>query len=98
MPIISSKSAQQRAIGPITDSFGAVGGGWSAGARAPVSSTTPREGLCDTMPQKCAGTRKLPAMSPPSSTGVIPAASAPAEPPLLPPVVRVTSHGLLLVP
>ena len=39
-----------------------------------------------------------PPMSLPSSSAVIPVASATAAPPLEPPQVRSTSHGLFVVP
>ena len=45
-------------------------------------------------PQSAAGWRIDPPVSEPSATGVIPDATATAEPPLDPPGVRSSAHGL----
>ena len=50
------------------------------------------------MPQQCDGMRTEPPMSVPSSNDVKPAATAAAGPPDEPPGMRVTSHGLFVVP
>jgi hypothetical protein len=50
------------------------------------------------MPQKEAGTRVEPPVSVASATGTQRAATAAAEPPLEPPEIRVTSHGLRTQP
>ena len=47
------------------------------------------------MPQKAAGWRMDPPVSEPSAKGVIPAATATAEPPLEPPGALDVSQGLL---
>ena len=49
-------------------------------------------------PQQEAGIRIQPPPSPPLATGTMPLATAAAEPPLEPPLVRVRSQGLLVVP
>src|ERR1700736_3231308 len=58
----------------------------------------PQLGLWPHTPHQCDGTRIEPPMSLPSSRAVIPVATAAAEPPDDPPVVRAMSHGLLVVP
>src|SRR5215510_5601714 len=50
------------------------------------------------MPQNAAGIRIDPPASVPTASGQIPANTAAALPPLLPPGVRSTSHGLRVVP
>ena len=50
------------------------------------------------MPHMLAGNRIDPPMSLPCATGTSPAATAAAEPPLDPPVLRVSSHGLRVGP
>src|SRR5918993_1416133 len=45
------------------------------------------------MPHSAAGCRMDPPVSEPSASGVIPAATATAEPPLDPPGMRSTAHG-----
>src|SRR5262245_52581145 len=73
-------------------SAGARGGEW------PRCGTRSELGLWANTPQTCAGIRSELLRSDPSSSGTYPAASAAAEPPEEPPGVRVTSHGLLVVP
>ncbi len=46
------------------------------------------------MPQRAAGWRMDPPVSDPSARGVMPAATATAEPPLEPPGMRSVAHGL----
>src|SRR5215204_1776048 len=58
----------------------------------------PRVGLSPKMPQHDAGIRMDPPPSPPPAIGTIPAATAAADPPLDPPLVRVGSHGLQVGP
>ncbi len=60
----------------------------------PCAGTSRYDGLWPTTPQQCDGLRIEPPMSEPSSSGVKPAASAPAEPPDDPPGLRVVSQGL----
>ncbi len=50
------------------------------------------------MPQKLAGWRMEPPVSEPSVTHAMPAATAAAEPPELPPGTRPRSHGLRVGP
>ena len=64
----------------------------------PRSGTTWTVGLWPYTPQKCAGTRIDPPMSLPTGRYVSPAASAAASPPLEPPAVRATFHGLFVRP
>jgi hypothetical protein len=54
----------------------------------------PRLGLRPKTPQQLAGTRIEPPPSLPCAIGTIPAATAAAEPPELPPDVRCPSQGL----
>src|SRR6185295_7207803 len=92
-----SRSSTSRAIGPTTlrsVSASAPGGG----GRCPRCGTTPQLGLSPQVPHQFDGTRIDPAMSLPNSSAVRPAASAAADPPDDPPVLRVVSHGLLVVP
>ncbi len=57
-----------------------------------------RVGLSPTRPHSLAGMRIEPPPSLACATGTMPDATAAAEPPLEPPVERVTSHGLRLGP
>jgi len=52
----------------------------------PEVETRPRVGFIPTMPLNAAGTRPLPAVSVPSASGTMPAATATAEPDELPPL------------
>src|ERR1700716_2035454 len=64
---------------------------------SPSSGATemrPRLGFRPTRPQQLAGMRIEPPPSLPCATGTIPVATATAEPPLEPPVVREGSRGL----
>src|SRR5688572_25988683 len=58
----------------------------------------PRVGLSPKIPQHDAGMRIDPPPSPPPAIGTIPAATAAADPPLEPPLVRATSQGLRVGP
>src|SRR5690349_11034875 len=64
----------------------------------PCLGTIPNEGRNPYTPQKWEGMRIDPAVSPPTSNPVKPAATAAADPPDEPPGVFVTSHGLFVVP
>ena len=55
---------------------------------------TPQDGLIPKTPQKAAGIRTDPAPSLPMAAGPRPAATAAAAPPLEPPAVRSSRHGL----
>src|SRR4029453_17567676 len=55
-------------------------------------------GLCPYTPQKCAGIQIEPARSDPIVRQPSPAATARAPPPVEPPGVRATSHGLFVAP
>ncbi len=57
-----------------------------------------RVGFSPTMPHIEAGNRIDPPMSLPCATGTSPAATAAADPPLDPPVLLVSSHGLWVGP
>ena len=77
-------SATERAIGPCTPSG-------NQAAWLGQIGTRPGEGRKPTTLQKPAGLRNEPPRSLPSASGTIPAASAAAAPPLLPPHVLVGS-------
>ena len=88
--IISAASATVRVMGP-------------AWARVPKGlagqwGTSLNVGLWPTMPQKPAGMRMEPPASVPSAMGAMPADTAAALPPLLPPAVLLGSQGLLVGP
>src|SRR5207249_1843256 len=68
------------------------------GNTALVIGTRPWVGLSVAMPQKWAGTRRLPPESLPKPRGDAPAATIAASPPLLPPHVREVSNGLTVRP
>src|SRR6185295_11898790 len=59
-----------------------------------MRETRPRDGFRPTRPQQLAGMRIDPPPSLACATATIPLATAAAEPPLDPPVVRVVSQGL----
>ncbi|MCX6630191.1 MAG: hypothetical protein NTW28_21445 [Candidatus Solibacter sp.] len=84
-----------RAIGPTTVTSPT---GQPSDGVCPVPGIRPGVGFSPATPQKCAGTR----MDPPPSLATPPAehiaAIAAASPPLDPPGVRATSHGLLVRP
>ncbi len=63
-----------------------------------VVGTRPRLGLRPTSPQHEAGMRMDPPPSLACATGNMPAATAAAAPPLLPPGLRSRSHGLRVAP
>ena len=82
-----AQSASVRAIGP----------GWSRlplSGKTPRSGSAPRVGLIAEVPDSADGMRSEPAVSVPVASGIMPAASAAAEPPLDPPGVRSSAHGL----
>jgi hypothetical protein len=60
----------------------------------PSSGTRPWVGLIADVPQQADGIRSDPQVSLPSAAGVIRAASAAALPPLEPPTIRSSAHGL----
>jgi hypothetical protein len=51
-------------------------------------------GLIDETPESAAGIRSDPAVSVPMAAGTMRAASAAADPPLDPPAIRSSAHGL----
>src|SRR5690349_2815439 len=61
---------------------------------SPYRDTRPYVGLPPTTPQSAAGWRTDPPVSEPSAIGVNPAATETADPPLDPPGILSTSHGL----
>lgn len=63
-------------------------------ATKPLRDTRPYEGFTPTTPQKEAGCRMLPPVSEPNAAMHWLAATADADPPLLPPGTHVVSHGL----
>ena len=67
-----------------SDSMGLIG----------KTGMTPQDGLIPKTPQKAAGIRTDPAPSLPIAAGPRPAATAAAAPPLEPPAVRSSRHGL----
>ena len=87
----SAASRTSRANGPIWSSD-------DANAIRPYRETRPYVGLRPTTPQNAAGSRMLPPVSLPSASVASPAATAAAEPPLLPPGTRSRSHGLRVGP
>src|SRR5437868_1403716 len=66
--------------------------------RAGQDGTRPGEGRSATTPQKLAGFRSEPPISPPSAIGSIRHARATAAPPLLPPHVFVSLYGFRVAP
>src|SRR5581483_4051830 len=60
----------------------------------PYLETRPYVGLSPTTPQSADGWRIDPPVSDPRAIGTTFAATAAADPPLVPPGTRVTSHGL----
>ncbi len=84
----AAQSATVRAMGPA----------WSrvaeSGTMPSRSAPRPWVGLIELTPESAAGIRSEPAVSVPSAAGTMPAASAAPEPPLEPPALRETSHGL----
>ena len=87
----NAASSTDRAIGPLTlsphqaSSCGAI-------------ETRSRCGFRPNRPHQVDGMRIEPPPSEPSASGASPAATAAALPPLLPPGVRVVSHGLRVAP
>ena len=73
-------------------------GASSVGRKKPVCGTRCSVVLSPYTPQKCGGSRSEPARSEPTSSGVMPLASAAVAPPLEPPGVRAGSHGLAVRP
>jgi hypothetical protein len=74
----AAASSTVRASGPTTERDTGSKGAKGLGRRS-------RVGLCPTSPQKAAGMRIEPAPSLPTATGIMPAATAAAEPPEEPP-------------
>jgi hypothetical protein len=70
----------------------------AAGGTCPRGESRRAVGLTEETPQNDAGTRSEPARSDPIASSTIPAATAAAEPPELPPGVRWGSYGLLVRP
>ena len=91
----NSKSAAERASGPITEMSEGVS---TPGVAWPRGGSRFQVGLWPNTPQKCAGLRMEPPMSEPVSKPTSPAANAAADPPEEPPGMRSVSHGLLVVP
>ena len=88
---ISATSSTVRAIGPTT-------GSGNQALKAGQFGTRPGVLRKPTTLQKLAGLRSEPPRSEPSASGTMPQASATAAPPLEPPQVRDTSHGLRVAP
>src|SRR5690606_14400136 len=63
-----------------------------------VMGIRPRLGFRPTMPVNAAGMRTEPPMSVPSAKGTTPVATATAEPPDEPPLVRAAFQGLRVMP
>ena len=87
----SAASATVRVIGPRTDMP-------CQPSAAGALDTRPRAGLSPNSPQHEAGMRIEPAPSEPNAAPTRPAATAAAEPPLDPPGVCPSDHGLRVVP
>ena len=68
------------------------------GTMCPVRGTRPAVGLIPQMPLKCEGSRMLPPVSLPRSSGEPPAETIAAAPPLEPPGVRSGLNGLRVCP
>ena len=78
-----------------------IGPIWSrelAKATRPYRLTSPYVGLRPTTPHSAAGCLMLPPVSEPSEKRQLPAATAAAGPPLLPPGTRPRSHGFRVAP
>src|SRR5215212_8221661 len=92
---MSQVSSTVRAIGPSVSRDQDRG-------KTPALSRCPNAGLNPVTPQAAAGMRMLPPVSEPSAPRHAPTATAAAEPPELPPGMRLGSHGLraggLMVP
>ena len=87
----SAVSGTVRASGPTRSSPGANG-------TTPRSGTTPGVGAIPTTPHCAAGSRTEPPVSVPTDCTASWAATAAAQPPLLPPALRRTSWGLWVRP
>src|SRR5947209_8292473 len=87
---IKAPSSTVLEIGPACDTSPNAEGGWTA--------TLPKVGLCPNTPENAAGMRMEPPASVPTASGQIPASTATALPPLLPPGVRSKFHGLRVTP
>src|SRR5437667_10712417 len=95
----SAKSCALRASGPTTArSIGTPGDPSHGPGWKPAVLTSSSVGLSPYTPQKCAGMRIEPLRSLPTLRHPRPAARAAAPPPVDPPAVRVTSHGLFVAP
>ena len=88
------RRARPRCRGPTGSSTNSCVSGPQYSPKSGPSVVRARVGLSPTIPHMLAGKRIEPPMSLPCATGTSPAATAAAEPPLDPPVLRVSSHGL----
>src|SRR3712207_6548414 len=84
---MSQVSSTVRAIGPIVSRDQESG-------KTPPTSSWPNGGLKPVTPQAAAGMRILPPVSEPMAPRHGPADTATADPPELPPGIRLGSHGL----
>ena len=89
--MIAEEARAVRVIGPRWSKVRTFG-------QTPVRLTRPCVGLSPTIPHRAAGLRIEPPVSEPSANGQSPAATAAAEPPLEPPVMRSRFQGLCAVP
>src|SRR5215210_229915 len=80
-------SSTVRAIGPIVSRDHDSG-------KTPATSSWPNAGLKPVTPQAAAGMRMLPPVSDPMTPRQAPTATAAADPPELPPGIRLGFHGL----
>ena len=87
---IRAASATVRVSGPTRDQ--------SSRPQAPATGMRPDGGRYPTTPQQEAGTRIEPPMSEPVAHGVMPDATAAADPPLEPPTSKAGFHGLRVTP
>src|SRR5574342_810255 len=88
---MSATSPTVRAMGPVTESE-------SQASSSGYFGTRPGEVRKPTTPQKAAGVLSDPPRSDPSQRGLMPVASATAEPPLDPPQVSAGFHGFRVAP
>ena len=92
---MSSASALSRTLREITPSLHAPN---HTSPKPGPLEMRPREGFSANRPQQAAGMRSEPPPSLPEAMGTTPAATAAAEPPLEPPLVREGSQGLFTRP
>src|SRR5207302_6695520 len=88
---IMAASSTVRVIGPVLSSS-------QDSARTPALLTRPYVGFRPTQPHSDAGIRMLPPVSVPVVAAARPAAIAAPEPPLDPPGIASTFHGLCVAP